>query len=159
MVVALSRKEGNQSQPMQWLTYDDPILQFSIQYPSTWDRSESKDQISFEIPDSPFSDGLDVIVEPMLTDDPSEYARDKLNEERNRGLELIGLNETTINGEPAYRAQYHTETLPTGTMALSYFMVTDDYTGYRLLYAVDDNEFTKYMPEVERMVNSFQITK
>ncbi len=43
--------EGNKSEPMRWLTYDDPILQFTIEYPSTWDRSESKDQISFDIPD------------------------------------------------------------------------------------------------------------
>jgi len=51
-------------------------------------------------------------------------------------------------------------------MELSYFMVTDDYTGYRLIYriaagdeSIEYNEFTKYMPEIERMVNSFKITK
>jgi hypothetical protein len=45
------------------------------------------------------------------------------------------------------------------SVALSYFMVTDDYKGYRLLYEVDDNEFTRYMPEIERMINSFKIAE
>jgi hypothetical protein len=122
--------------------------------------------ISFEIPDT--YDDFDVIVEPILTDH-SEYARDILNERRgsSENLELIGLNETSINGQPATRAQYHTGYLGgDGIMTLSYFMVTDDYTGYRLLYeieddddTIDDDQFSRYLPLIERMVNSFRITR
>jgi hypothetical protein len=35
--------EGNKSEPMRWLTYEDPILQFSIEYPSTWSIYEYED--------------------------------------------------------------------------------------------------------------------
>jgi hypothetical protein len=46
-------------------------------------------------------------------------------------------------------------------------MVTDDYTGYRLLYEIeddddtidDDDQFSRYLPLIERMVNSFRITR
>jgi hypothetical protein len=51
-------------------------------------------------------------------------------------------------------------------MSLSYFMVTDDFTGYRLLYQTDDDEdttddyrFPKYLLLFERFVESFRITK
>jgi hypothetical protein len=48
-----------------------------------------------------------------------------------------------------------------GTMTLSYFMVTDDYTGYRLLYAPDfrDDNSSQRMPMIEKMANSFRIMK
>ena len=63
--------------------------------------------------------------------------------------------------------QYHTRYLGgSGVMSLSYFMVTDDFTGYRLLYQIDDEEDTtdgyrspKYLPLFERFVESFRITK
>jgi hypothetical protein len=147
--------EGNKSEPMRWLTYNDPILQFTIEYPSTWDIRQDEDIVSFEIPDT-YSD-FDVIVEPLLTLDHSEYARDTLNERRKYSLEIVGLNETSINGQPATMAQYDSA----GTMTLSYFMVTDDYTGYRLLYAPDfrDDNSTQRMPMIERMANTFRITK
>jgi hypothetical protein len=147
--------EGNKSEPMRWLTYNDPILQFTIEYPSTWDIRQNEDQISFEIPDT-YTE-LEVTVEPLLTLDHSEYARDTLNERRQFISEIVGLNETSINGQPATMAQYD----DAGTMALSYFMVTDDYTGYRLLYSPDFREDnpTQYMPMIDRMVNSFRITK
>ena len=46
-------------------------------------------------------------------------------------------------------------------MTLSYFMATDDYTGYHLLYAPDfrDDNSTQRVPMIERMVNSFKITE
>jgi hypothetical protein len=141
----------------QWLTYDDPILQFSIGYPSNWTVSQGEDTASFEISDT--NEEFNVLTEPFLSLDPSEYAREKLNEQRKYGLEIIGLNETSINRQPAAQAQYRISTLPSETMALSYFMVTDDYTGYRLLYAVDDDEFSRYLPIIERMVSTFRITK
>ena len=131
---AMTTKMIEQPSQYKWLTYDDPILQFSIEYPANWTIEENEDSISFEIPDT--YDNFDVIVEPILTDH-SEYARDTLNERRgnSENLELIGLNETSINGQPATRAQYHTGYLGGGGIeSLSYFMVTDDYTGYRLLY-------------------------
>ena len=113
-------------------------------------------------------DDFSVIVEPILTDH-SEYARDTLNERRSNseGFDLIGLNETSINGQPAIRAQYHTSYLGgDGIKSLSYFMVTDDFTGYRLLYQIDDDDtttddgqFPRYLPLFERMVSTFRITK
>jgi hypothetical protein len=36
----------------------------------------------------------------------------------------------TINGHPAYKAQFHWNRNLTNLTTLAYFMVTDDYTGY-----------------------------
>jgi hypothetical protein len=103
----------------------------------------------------------------MVFSDHSEYARDSLNEIRGgntiSNLEIIGLNETSINGQPVTIAQYNR----TGCVAnfdpitLSYFMATDDYNGYRLLYETDfrDKNSSERMPMIERMANSSIITK
>ena len=159
--------EGNKSEPMRWSTYEDPILQFSIEYPSTLEIDERKDKVTFGVPDT--YSGFEVLVDHLLTLDHSEYARDILNEERERlsgiiGVEepsfkIIGLNETSINGQLATMAQYKGG----NSMYLSYFMVTNDYTGYRLSYDPDFREdignFTERLPMIERMANSFRITK
>ena len=74
-------------------------------------------------------------------------------------FKIIGLNETSINGQPATMAQYKGG----DSMYLSYFMVTNDYTGYRLSYDPDFPEdignFTERLPMIERMANLFRITK
>lgn len=151
--------EGNTSTPMGWLTHDDPILQFSIDYPSTWSIQQFEDVISFEIPET--QDGVyhyndfDIVTETTFTSDSSEYARDKLNEKREFSLKLIGLNETSINGQPATRAQYQTGQ-SSDLMTLSYYFVTKDYDGYALIYSAGNADFTRYLPEVERMINSFK---
>jgi hypothetical protein len=159
-------KTIEQPSQYQWAMYDDLLLQFSVEHPSNWTIEEYEDMISFEIPDT--DDDFNVIVEPIL-EDHSDYARDTLNERRSdsEGFELIGLNETSINGQPATIAQYHTRYLGgSGVMSLSYFMVTNDFTGYRLLYQIDDDEdttddyrFPKYLPLFERFVESFRITR
>jgi hypothetical protein len=139
----------------QWLTYDDPILQFSIEHPSTWEIVQYEDMISFLIPDTYYT--LSVETEPLLTLDHSDYARDTLNEIRGRvKMEVIGINETSINGHPATMAQYHSGGNST---FLGYFMVTDDHTGYQVSYATDDDQFSRYMPIIDRMVSTFKITK
>ena len=90
--------------------------------------------------------------------DPSEYARDKLNEQREFSLKLMGLNETSINGQPATRAQYQTGQ-SSDLMTLSYYLVTKDYDGFALIYSAGNADFGRYLPEIERMVSSFKITK
>jgi hypothetical protein len=46
---------------------------------------------------------------------------------------------------------------------LAYFMVTDDYTGYRLLYEPDfrdkNGDSSERGEALERMITSFKITK
>jgi hypothetical protein len=52
-----------------------------------------------------------------------------VNEDRGSKTQIIGLNETTVNERPAYRAHYNDEYVTT----LQYFLVdTNDYTGYTL---------------------------
>ena len=130
---------------------------------STWNIDEGEGRISFEIPDE-YTE-FDVIVEPVLTLEHSEYARDTLNEDREY-IENVGLNETSINGQPATMAQYNASSscvLNCPPMTLTYFMVTDDYTGYRLFYEPDFRDknwnSSERLSTIERMASSFRITK
>ena len=150
---------------MEWETYSDPILQFSIARPSTWEIDMRKDQVTFEIPDT--HSNFHVVVEPISTSDHSEYAREKLNEERDRYSDVIGcdpfellkLNETSINGQPATYAQFEGGC----DTYLRYYMATDDYTGYELVYNPDfrddNSNSTERGSTLKRMITSFNITE
>jgi hypothetical protein len=90
------------------------------------------------------------------TDTPEDYMRQVVNEDRGSQTQIIGLNKTTVNERPAYRAHYNDDYATT----LQYFLVdTSDYTGYTLEYEVGNDVFAKYLPIFERMENSFEITK
>ena len=91
---------------------------------------------------------------------PDEYMRQVVKEDRGSNSQIIGLNETTINERPAYRAHYNNDYGTLLITILQYFLVdTDDYTGYTLEYEVKNDVFSKYLPIFERMAESFQITK
>ena len=86
--------------------------------------------------------------------------RQVVKEDRGSNSQIIGLNETTINERPAYRAHYNNDYGTLLITILQYFLVdTDDYTGYTLEYEVKNDVFSKYLPIFERMAESFQITK
>jgi hypothetical protein len=127
-----------QTQTQGWSTYEDPILQFSIEHPSTWNITGEEDKISFGTPELL---SFFIITEPLGTLDPSEYARENLNSIRTPDLKIISLNETTVDGHPASRVQFdknHTSSTDPSSYGnittLAYFIVTDDYTGYVLTY-------------------------
>jgi hypothetical protein len=149
------------SQNQTWSTYEDPILQFSIDHPSTWNIIGEEDEILIQNPER-FN--FSIATQSLSTLDPSEYARGVLNLVRGEtDMRNLILNETTINGHPAYRAQFQTHgigNIVTNITSLMYFMVTDDYTGYTLMYAYPaELTNTKYSATIERMVDSFKITK
>ena len=157
-------ERGNQSQLVQWLAYDDPILQIKIDYPSSWEKEEYLDGIEFTPPDSVRTE-FDVDKEPLLPsiDTPQKYMREVLNEMRDSELKIISLNETTVNNYPAYKALYEVggpQPFGVKPTTISYLMVnTDDYTGYHISFDTDREDLPQYLPDIERMVNSFQITK
>lgn len=157
LVIAVTHAYAqNQTQTQGWSTYEDPILQFSIEYPSTWNITAEEDKVSFETP-VPLQ--FFIITEPLSTLDPSEYARENINSIRTSDTKIISMNEITINGHPASRVQFNWVRQNITLTTLVYFMVTDDYTGYALTSMTGDFDFTKHLPTIERMVNSFNITK
>jgi hypothetical protein len=146
-----------------WKTCEDPILQISIECPTNWSMDINEDGFVFEPADVP---GETMVIDiPRVSveienvfpiDTPDDYMRQVVNEDRSSETQITGLNETTVNERPAYRAQYNDEYVTT----LQYFLVdTSDYTGYTLEYEVGNDVFAKYLPIFERMANSFEITK
>lgn len=150
-----------------WKTCEDPILQISIECPTNWSMDINEDGFVFEPADVP---GETIVTEiPRVSveienvfpiETPDEYMRQVVKEDRGSNSQIIGLNETTINERPAYRAHYNNDYGTLLITILQYFLVdTDDYTGYTLEYEVKNDVFSKYLPIFERMAESFQITK
>jgi hypothetical protein len=155
-------ERGNQSQAVRWVTNDDPILQIKMDYPSNWGKREFRDGFRFLPLNQSYSYETDLRIEkePLFpsTDTPEKYMREVLNEERQYGIKIIIMNETTVNNYPAYVVQYK---LGDTEIRVDYFIVdTDDFTGYHIRYSTDRPEdYLHYLPDVGRMINSFQITK
>jgi hypothetical protein len=127
---------------------------------TNWNMEINEDGFDFEPDTDTYMIGIprvSVEIAPVFPmDTPDKFMRRVVNEERGPNTQIIGLNETTINDRPAYRAHYNNERDTT----LQIFLVdTSDYTGYTLEYQVGNENFTQYLPIFERMSNSFQITK
>jgi hypothetical protein len=146
-----------------WKTCEDPILQISIECPTNWSMIINEDVFMFEPADVPGETRviniprISVEIENVFPiDTPDDYMRQVVNEDRGSDTQIIGLNETTVNERPAYRAHYNDEYVTT----LQYFLIDiSDYTGYTLEYEVGNDVFAKYLLIFERMANSFEITK
>jgi hypothetical protein len=51
LMIPISASAQEQSNQTAWLTHEDRILQFSIEYPSTWNIIGEEDMISFQNPE------------------------------------------------------------------------------------------------------------
>jgi hypothetical protein len=112
-----------------WKTCEDPILQISIECLTNWNMEINEDGFDFEPDTDTYMIGIprvSVEIEPVFPmDTPDKFMRRVVNEERGPNTQIIGLNETTINDRPAYRAHYNNERDTTLQIIL---VDTSDYT-------------------------------
>jgi hypothetical protein len=80
---------------------------------TNWNMEINEDGFDFEPDTDTYMIGIprvSVEIEPVFPmDTPDKFMRRVVNEERGPNTQIIGLNETTINDRPAYRAHYNNE--------------------------------------------------
>lgn len=144
------------------LTYENSDYGIKIQYPSSWMKVESHNQSSNDIVrfSSPAGIALLSIVSTGRVSEskPLElYANAGIDVLRHTfsDFSLISSNSTTVGGIPAQEIVY-TASMPSGLkLKFMQFLTIKDSRDFILTSGALQDEFAKYLPTIQTMVNSF----
>jgi hypothetical protein len=153
------------------LTYQNSTFGIKIQYPSGWDKQENgtkqdteTDVVIFYPPASNSNASLDLSMDDISDEkgiSVAQYANDGLGDLKHslQNLKSIGLTTNNIlAGLPAYKSLYTYVDGKTTFKDMEIGAIKGD-KAYILTYEGGADEFDKYLPTVQQMINSFQITK
>jgi eukaryotic-like serine/threonine-protein kinase len=164
--ITLAQKADNSTN--SFLTYRNPTYGIKMQFPRNWILSHNglgyNDIIAFY---SPLSNVSDIFPE-HVTVSRTVYSKNiTLNEYTNlinNGLQIpairiVGSNMTTLSGSPAQMVIYSVR-IGNSSLALwneLVFTVKNNKV-YSISFIANASEYNNYLPLVQKMVKSFQIT-
>jgi hypothetical protein len=145
-----------------FLTYTNSAYGIKVQYPSTWTRSanqSSNEIVRFISPPGTVPVSLNIIVKPGLSQSiPLQLyvnAGIDILKKSIPNFDLISSNATTLGGVPAEKMVY-TGNLPSGLkLKLIQSFAIKDTTGYIVTSGTLPDDFTSYLPTVQKMISSF----
>jgi eukaryotic-like serine/threonine-protein kinase len=153
------------------LTYQNSTFGIKIQYPSGWDKQENgtkqdteTDVVIFYPPASNSNASLDLSMDDISDEkgiSVAQYANDGLGDLKHslQNFKSIGLTTNNIlAGLPAYKSLYTYVDGKTTFKDMEIGAIKGD-KAYILTYEGGADEFDKYLPTLQQMINSFQITK
>jgi serine/threonine-protein kinase len=152
-------------------TYQNSTYGVNLQYPSNWDKEENgtkqdteTDVVTFYPPASNSNASLDLSIDDISDEkgiSVAQYANDGLSDLKQslQNFKSIGLTTNNIvAGLPAYKSLYTYVDGKTTFKDMEIGVIKGDKV-YILTYEGGIDEFDKYLPTVQQMINSFQITK
>jgi hypothetical protein len=169
------------AQQLQFKTYSDPILGFSIKYPVNWSIGNGINMniVNIESPTTPTKQhhelGESVVIlvkdlNPTIQSLP-QFIRDQLDGFRSRvGFKVIDSNTTTLSSIPAKKIVFVSCVDASSCFIRHGIFAITNNTGYMLLYTpyVSNDSGSFYfnesisiykqrLPLIQQMVDSFQI--
>jgi hypothetical protein len=151
----------------EFLTYDDLITGFSMKYPQNWDRAQHIDKsVTFHAPKESNSDispadlGIMVIqVTPNITLASITQTQLDTLKKLYPDFQIQESVESTFLGHPAHMIIF-TATDNTETMRKAMqIWFKEDSKAYLVTYKSDSERFSKYLPTIDRMLNTFYTYK
>jgi hypothetical protein len=149
------------------LTYENSTNDIKMQYPSSWGSNDknvtSPDVVVFYPHAINSSASLFVSVDDISDNKGitlAQYARDATNaiKHETQGFKLIGsATNNTLAGLPAYNSNYTYLQNDTKVQGMEIGAKKGDKV-YIFTYEAGPNEYDKYMPIVQQLIKSFQIT-
>ena len=158
-----------QQQQSSFLTYENPTYGFSLQYPSTWQKTEQPEAgrvVSFD----EINKGVQVYIK--FDKLPSQYATltqyvntlvNQLGNDRKDFSLIEYYPNLTLHNNPAYKVVYLSTkkvgvNIGTHYETMRLWMIKDDNV-YTLVYVTQPNLFPQYLPIANNMLKSFKITR
>jgi eukaryotic-like serine/threonine-protein kinase len=151
----------------EYLTYDDLITGFSIKYPPDWERAQHIDKsVTFLAPRESNSDtnpaGLSIMVKEIVpnTTLPS-ITQTQLDTLRNLypDINLLESIETTFLGHHAHMIVFTATDNTQNMRKAMQIWFKEDARAYLMTYKSDNERFSKYLPTIDKMLNSFYTYK
>ena len=151
------------------LVYESPVYGIRTQYPDGWEiiiQGTSNSSLSLRF-NSPLENDTDIFrenVRLVIGTVPNNTALSNLTSatltsylELYPDLELIELSSTNLtnNAVPAYKLV--ASTTQEGLDFMQIFAINEDKV-YSILYSSEKSRYSTYLPIIEKMINSFEVT-
>jgi len=151
----------------EFLTYDDIITGFSIKYPPDWERAQHLDKsVTFLAPRESNSDtnpaGLGImVIEVESNKTLASITQNQLNSLKNLypDIQILESMETIFLGHPSHMIIF-TATDNTQSMRKAMqIWFKEDNKAFLMTYKSDNQRYSKYLPTIDKMLNSFYTYK
>ena len=151
----------------EFLTYDDLITGFSIKYPPEWERAQHIDKsVTFLAPRESNSDtnpaGLGImVIEVESNNTLASITQNQLNTLKNLypDIQILESMETIFLGHPSHMIIF-TATDNTQSMRKAMqIWFKEDNKAFLMTYKSDNQRYSKYLPTIDKMLNSFYTYK
>ena len=151
----------------EFLTYDDIITGFSIKYPPDWERAQHIDKsVTFLAPRESNSDtnpaGLGImVIEVESNKTLASITQNQLNTLKNLypDIQILESMETIFLGHPSHMIIF-TATDDTQRMRKAMqIWFKEDNKAFLMTYKSDNQRYSKYLPTIDKMLNSFYTYK
>ena len=151
----------------EFLTYDDLITGFSIKYPPDWERAQHLDKsVTFLAPTESNSDtnpaGLGIMVIDLESNETlASITQNQLNTLKNLypDIQILESMETIFLGHPSHMIIFTaTDNTQTLRKAMQVWF-KEDNKAFLMTYKSDNQMYSKYLPTIDEMLNSFYTYK
>ena len=151
----------------EFLTYDDIITGFSIKYPPDWERAQHLDKsVTFLAPRESNSDtnpaGIGImVIEVESNKTLASITQNQLNKLKNLypDIQILESMETIFLGHPSHMIIF-TATDNTQSMRKAMqIWFKEDNKAFLMTYKSDNQRYSKYLPTIDKMLNSFYTYK
>jgi eukaryotic-like serine/threonine-protein kinase len=158
------------------LTYENSTYGIRMQYPSNWQKEENLssgsdnnsmlvDVVKFISPTKNASDAssesFDLKIDNISDIKPitlAKYANNSIEDLR-KDFDIIKLDRNaSLSNNPAYKLVYTGVEEGVDLQAMLILTIKDD-KAYIISYNAEPTKFSYYLPTLEKMIDSFQITK
>jgi PsbP-like protein len=160
--IASTQPPAQENSAMEFLTYRNDTEAVKIKYPSHWEILESNNNVTFLSPAESTLDGYQEalrIISIPYTNSPSILA-DQITSDAKANLpafRLIDSRPTNINGTSAHTVIYGYRDHLSGSLEQMAIIATKNNTAYIIGYVAEESAYSKYLPIIRTMVNSFEM--
>jgi eukaryotic-like serine/threonine-protein kinase len=150
----------------QFLTYENPELEISIQYPSNWEKLANLDNfVTFTAPPEtdtriyPAALGLKVQELSSQNIPLQEITKVQMSDLKrsNPDLNVLESTSTTIADKPAHKIVFSAiDNKEVERKAMQVWTVIGN-KAFLITYKAEPDKFSSYLPTIERMIDSFKV--
>jgi eukaryotic-like serine/threonine-protein kinase len=171
-LLSTDQRNGNDN---KMLTYENSTYGIRMQYPSNWQKEDNLsgsennsmlvDVVKFSSPtknaSDTFSESLDLKIDNISDIQPitlAKYANNSI-EDLTKDFDVIKLDRNaSLSDNPAYKLVYNGVEDGVNLQAMLILTIKGD-KAYIISYNAEPTKFYYYLPTLQKMINSFQITK
>jgi serine/threonine-protein kinase len=171
LVVATKQTVFAQQTTTNFLPYANSTYGIKLQYPSSWDKEENgtrqgteTDVVTFSPSAINSNASLDMTIDDISDEKGialAQYASGSISDLKQsvKNFKLVGLNTNSVlAGLPAYKSIYTYVVENTIFKDMEIGAIKGD-KAYILTYEAGMNEYDKYLPIIQELINSFQLTE